>query len=59
MLRIIRLDQRAVTAEITNNYNCRGLDSILQYTVPHTLLRIDLHSRWAKHVPALTVCNPQ
>lgn len=54
LLRIVRRDRRATTAEITTSYNSGDPDSVSQHTVQRTLLRMGLRCRRPKHVPALT-----
>ena len=59
LLRIVRRDRRATTAEITTSYNSGDPDSVSQHTVQRTLLRMGLRSRRPKHVPALTARHHQ
>lgn len=54
LLRFIRRDRRAATANVTNSYNNDDLDNDSQHTVPRVLSRKRLRSWRSMHVPALT-----
>ncbi|XP_055928709.1 uncharacterized protein LOC129959841 [Argiope bruennichi] len=58
-LSIVRPDRRATTSEITTSYNSGKPDSVSQYIVQRTLLRVVFRSRRPTHAPALTARHRQ